>query len=275
VARIRYGTFNLLHGLAVDGTVREVDLRASARAVDADVLALQEVDRGQPRSHKVDQTAVVADELDATWWRFAPAATGAGASYGGALQRGRTTGSRPGDKPSIPAHPLAEPPDPAYGIALVSRLPVLRWYARSFAAAPVWLPLHVVGRRGLVPVSDHPRVALAAVVVGPDGPFTVTSTHLSFVPGWNVRQLRAIASWMRTMPAPRFILGDLNLPGALPRTVTRWRQLARVRTYPSWRPRVQWDHVLADGIGPGSVQAVTAQRLAVSDHAALTVDLDW
>jgi endonuclease/exonuclease/phosphatase family metal-dependent hydrolase len=126
-----------------------------------------------------------------------------------------------------------------------------------------------------VPVNDHPRIALAAVVVGPDGPFTVVSTHLSFVPGWNVRQLRAIVGWMKTMPAPRLILGDLNLPGVVPRSVSRWRQLARIRTYPSWRPRVQWDHILADGIEPESVHAVIARRLPISDHAGLTVDLEW
>ena len=65
MARLRFGTLNLLHGLAVDtGQVLESDLRAAAAAVDADVLGLQEVDRGQPRSGKADQAGVVADELD-------------------------------------------------------------------------------------------------------------------------------------------------------------------------------------------------------------------
>jgi len=113
------------------------------------------------------------------------------------------------------------------------------------------------------------------VLVGPDGPFTVVAAHLSFVPGWNVRQLRAIVRWLATMPAPRFLLGDLNIPGTLPGGITRWEQLARVPTYPSWRPRVQWDHILADGAGRGDVCAVTARRLPVSDHAALIVDVAW
>jgi endonuclease/exonuclease/phosphatase family metal-dependent hydrolase len=258
VARLRFGTFNLLHGLAVDsGAVRDADLQDAARILDADVLALQEVDRGQPRSHKSDQAAVVAAELATPWWRFAPAVLGVPGLDG------------------TPADPLTDHPGPAYGIALLSRLPVLSWHARSFAAAPIRLPLHEAGQRGLVPVNDHPRVALAAVIVGPDGPFTVVATHLSFVPGWNVRQLRAIVRWTRTMPGPRLILGDLNLPGGVPRALSRWRQLARVRTYPSWRPRVQWDHILADGLAPGAVRTVTAHRLPVSDHAGLTVDVEW
>jgi endonuclease/exonuclease/phosphatase family metal-dependent hydrolase len=38
---------------------------------------------------------------------------------------------------------------------------------------------------------------------------------------------------------------------------------------------VQWDHVLADGFGTGTVQTVTTHRLAISDHMALTVDVEW
>lgn len=256
--QLRFGTFNVLHGLSVTtGAIRRDDLLACAAGLDTDVLALQEVDRGQPRSHKVDQAGAIADALAAPWWRFAPAIDGV-----------------PGRRPA-PADPLSDPPGPAHGIALVSRLPVLRWYARRFPAAPIPMPLHVALRPGLTVVPDHQRVALAGVLVGPDGPFTVVATHLSFVPGWNVRQLRAIARWLATMPAPRLLLGDLNIPGSLPGTIAQCAQLARVPTYPSWRPCVQWDHVLADGAGRGDVRTVTTQQLPVSDHAALTVDLSW
>jgi len=258
VVTLRFGTVNLLHGLAVDtGQVRESDLRAAAVAVDADVLGLQEVDKGQPRSGKADQAGVVADELDAPWWRFAPALAG--------TPQSRWT----------QADPLGDTAGPAYGIALVSRLRVLRWEAHSFPAAPVKLPLRVAGEHGLTRVSDEPRVALAAVVVGPDGPFTVATAHLSFVPGWNVRQVLTVTRWLATMPPPRLLLGDLNLPGRLPGILTRWAELARAPTYPSWRPRVQWDHILGHGIGTDAVRAVAARRLDVSDHAALTVDVDF
>ena len=160
---------------------------------------------------------------------------------------------------------------PTYGVGLVSRFPVLSFQVRRFGPAPIGLPLLVPGRRGLTLVPDEPRLALAAVIEGPAGPVTVLTAHLSFVPGWNVRQLRAIARWARSMPAPRFLVGDFNLPGAVPRLVTGWTQLARVPTYPSWRPRVQLDHVLADR--PTAVDASQALRLQVSDHCALAVDL--
>jgi len=256
VATLRFGTFNLLHGRSIrTNAVDEADLRSAAAALDVDVLGLQEVDRGQPRSLKTDQAAVVADELAAPWWRFAPALSGTPLNW-------------------ARADPAAESVGSGYGVALVSRLRVLHWDVRGFPAAPVSLPLTVAGRRGLTRVPDQPRVALAAVVVGPDGPFTVATAHLSFVPGWNARQLRAVARWLATMPSPRVLAGDLNLPGRVPATLTGWFDLARAPTFPSWRPRVQWDHILGSGIGPGHVRAATAMRLPVSDHCALVVDIE-
>lgn len=259
MARLAFGTFNLLHGRSpATGTVSESSLREAVRSLDTDVLALQEVDRGQERSHKVDQAAAAADALDAQWWRFAP------------VVHGPVTG-----EPWVTADPLSDPPGPAYGIALVSRLPVLSWRARSFPAAPLRLPLVVPPKPGLHLVPDHPRAALGAVLIGPDGPFTVVATHLSFVPGWNVHQLRAIVRWLATMPAPRLVLGDLNLPGSLPAFISGWRQLARVATFPSRHPRVQLDHILADGLGMAAVRGASVRRTQISDHAALTVDLEW
>jgi hypothetical protein len=47
-----------------------------------------------------------------------------------------------------------------------------------------------VGGRVLF-LPDEPRVLLAAVLDTPEGPVTAATTHLSFVPGWNVRQFAA------------------------------------------------------------------------------------
>jgi endonuclease/exonuclease/phosphatase family metal-dependent hydrolase len=47
-----------------------------------------------------------------------------------------------------------------------------------------------------------------------------------------------------------------------------------VATYPTPRPRVQFDHVLADGLSNEAVMRVAALPLAVSDHCALVVDID-
>ncbi len=130
------------------------------------------------------------------------------------------------------------------------------------------------GRLRLIVVPDEPRVALAAVVDGPHGPFTVVATHLSFVPGFNVRQLRGIVRGVAGLPRPAFLLGDLNLPGGLPARVSGWSSLASARTYPSFGPRVQLDHVLADGAGRHDVHSEHVWTLPVSDHCAIGVDIE-
>lgn len=260
---MRVATFNLLHGRSLaHGGVDVEDLRAAARELDADVVGLQEVDRHQERSGIVDQTAEVAAALGAEHWRFVPAVSGTP----GTVASWTLPGDDDGGDDSATTGPM-------YGVGLVSRLPVRSWAVRRFGPAPVSMPLMVPGRPGLTRVPDEPRAAVAAVLDGPVGPVTVLTAHLSFVPGWNVAQLRALRQWASGFPGPRLLLGDFNLPGAVPRLVTRWTQLARVATYPSWRPRVQFDHVLAEGVGESAVHDVQALRLPVSDHRALVVDL--
>jgi endonuclease/exonuclease/phosphatase family metal-dependent hydrolase len=262
VTQLRLATFNLLHGLSLEhGDVREGDLRSVAKTLDADIVGLQEVDRGQARSYGVDQTAVVADALEAPYARFVPALHGTP----GAQRTWRAASEEDGSIISTPT----------YGVGLVSRWPVLAWHVLRFAPAPVPLPLLMPSkppRLRLTP--DEPRVALLAVVDGPSGPFTVVTAHLSFVPGFNGVQLRRIVRWAGRFPAPRLLAGDLNLPGPVPHVVTRWQRLARVATYPSYRPRVQFDHVLASGVPEGAVRDVRVLTLPVSDHCALSVDVE-
>jgi endonuclease/exonuclease/phosphatase family metal-dependent hydrolase len=158
---------------------------------------------------------------------------------------------------------------------MVSRAPVLNWHALSLPAAPVRSPVYVPTARRFILLRDEPRVALAAELTGPCGPLIVATTHLSFVPGWNARQLRRVVRWLASLGSPCVLLGDMNLPGALPRWVSgsRWRTLARVRTFPAANPSMQIDHALGFGELP-DVVGVAARRLPLSDHRALVVDLE-
>jgi endonuclease/exonuclease/phosphatase family metal-dependent hydrolase len=113
---------------------------------------------------------------------------------------------------------------------------------------------------------------LAATVQTPHGQLTVASTHLSFVPGVNCLQLVRARRWLRTLPGPRVLLGDLNLPAPVLRVLWGSAPLVRVRSYPLSRPLVQVDHVIADGALP-PVQCAAARRMPLSDHAAILVDL--
>src|SRR5439155_16677031 len=103
---------------------------------------------------------------------------------------------------------------------------------------------------------------------------TVACTHLTFVPGWNLRQLRLALRWLAGLPGPRVLLGDLNLPAALTRPVAAaagWRSLGRAATYPGPRPRLQLDHALWHAGHASTVVGVEAPLLEISDHRPFAV----
>jgi endonuclease/exonuclease/phosphatase family metal-dependent hydrolase len=221
------------------------------------VLGLQEIDRNQARSGGVDQTAAVADATGAVAWRFEPALVG----EPGATWRASVDGDDPASA------------EAGYGVGLVSRFPVRRWHVIRLRAAKVRAPVAVPGDRwGVMLLADEPRVALAAEVETPTGPLVVATTHLSFVPGWNVVQLRRVTRALAALGLPCVLLGDLNMPGGLPARATGWRALARVRTFPAAKPSLQIDHALGHGLMP-LVANVGSPELALSDHRALVVDL--
>lgn len=278
---MRLATFNVLHGLPIrdggpapfpGGAAAGEPLARAVASLDADVLALQELDRFQERSGRVDQAAAAAAASGARDWRYASAVHGR--SVPG-------TGWVP--DPAVPGMRVSGPEDadrgegpPSHGIALATRLPVREWRARRLSPSPVGMPLRVPGLAGLRMMADQPRCALAAVLEGARGPFTVVAVHLSFVPGWNVGQLTAVRRWIAGLPRPHLLLGDLNLVGPVPSLTLggSWRALARTRTYPSHRPVVQFDHVLAAGVGRAAVRSVWAPAVPVSDHRPLIVDLE-
>lgn len=82
---MRIVTFNTCHGRAQDGTVDTAALARYCASLDADVLALQEVDVRSRRSGGVDQVAAVADATGLTSY-FGPARRlGLRGRYGNAL----------------------------------------------------------------------------------------------------------------------------------------------------------------------------------------------
>jgi endonuclease/exonuclease/phosphatase family metal-dependent hydrolase len=258
---VRLATFNLLHGRSLDdGRVDERRIVDAIATLDADVLALQEVDRLQTRSGLLDLTTLAARALGAPEHRFAAAVVGT-----------------PGETYRALRHDDDGVDEPNYGIGLVSRYPARSWRVVRLRPAPVRSPVIVPGPRGgLILLRDEPRVILTAVLDTPYGPLTVAATHLSFVPGWNVHQLRTAVRLLRKLPAPRVLLGDLNLPAGPAALVSRWLPLGRLPTFPSPQPRVQLDHVLADPRGGAALPPVVAAdtpRVGFSDHRPLVVTL--
>lgn len=271
---MRIATFNVQHGRGPDGRVDNDRLADAVAALDADVVGLQEVDRGQARSGGADQARLCAEAMGAVDHRFLPALAGP-FRYPGVRRRARR----------------AERPDvPGYGIALLSRYPVRSWHAVLLPPATPW----VWGRVQLG--TDEPRVALAAQIDAPSGPLTVVCTHLSVyrfpdttrmaglarsvighrrgTPGERhaERQVDHLRRRLAALPRPVVLLGDFNLRGSLPAVRTGWHPLASGDTFPRHDPRFQIDHILWDG-GVAPAAEGRAVDTGVSDHRALVVDL--
>jgi endonuclease/exonuclease/phosphatase family metal-dependent hydrolase len=253
---MRFATFNILHGRSLaDGTVDLDRFAACVRALDADVLALQEVDRDQPRSHSADLTAVAASAMGASEHVFVAALSGTpGATW-------------------VAATGHEQPGGAEYGIALLSRYPVESWQSVRMPTIPVRFPLWLREPRKWIVFDEEPRAAAIARVRTPTGPVTVVSTHLSFVPGWNRYQLSRLVRDLRAFPDPVIFMGDLNMAGSKPAQLTGYRALAQAPTFPVQKPTRQLDHILLRGRF-GTAHSGRAVPLDVSDHCALVVDID-
>jgi len=278
-------TFNILHGQRVLGAAQGAspetpadpgDLAVAVRALECDVLGMQEVDSHQPRSGGVDQSLVAAEAMglgaDAQRRRFVPSVVG-------------TPGHRDSFDHAEEEHQMRSDGGPTgedgplYGVALMVRPPVIAWHRTTFPPAKVSLPLLVPARPRpkVISVPDEPRAAVAAVIETERGPMTVATVHLSFVPGYNAWQLRRLHRWLQPLPRPLVLLGDFNLPGSLPGVVTKWASVVDHATYPSFGPRVRFDHILLDGFSDSEVadvrSSVQVHRMMISDHCAVTAEI--
>ena len=192
--------------------------------LSADVVALQELDRGRRRSARVDQPTALAERLGGSLL-FAPT-----------LQRG-------GD----------------YGIGLIARGEVRRH--------------EVVGLSG----TREPRALLVAEVDVDGERWTVGCTHLSRRTGFAQQQLLRVFDALAAHPAPRVLMGDLNL---VPTKVLPWSSAEGYTlvdgppTHSTRRARVtrRIDHVLVHG---ARADRASVHQLPASDHRAVVADLTW
>jgi endonuclease/exonuclease/phosphatase family metal-dependent hydrolase len=251
---MRLATFNILHGRSpVDDRVDVDRFAAAVRSLDADVLALQEVDRNQARSANADLTSVAAQVMGADEHRFVAALSGS---------PGATWMAATGEE---------QPDAAAYGIALVSRVPVLSWEVVRLGSPPTRVPMWFRGSRVPELVRDEPRVSVAARLETPRGPLTVVNTHLSFVGWWGRHQLRTV---MRSVEGtePLVLVGDLNMGLERAQRVTGLSSLVSEATFPAHEPTEQLDHVLVRG-DIGTVEDASVRVMPLSDHRAVTVDV--
>lgn len=210
--------------------------------LNPDVLFLQEVDEYNARSGSISHTGLAATTLEAGNHRFV------------------ATPEAPGN----------------YGIAVISRVPVIEWRELRLPAAPLGQRLTFMEggepRRYYVP--DHSRAALAATLVNG---WTVVNTHCSFVPA--MAQLHALTVWRWARAIARRHGSKLVVGGDLNFSRTAWLRrfgavpLAGSATFPAWEPVRQIDHLLTGSDQAHVPTLQVAARREISDHLPVWSEL--
>lgn len=221
---MRIATYNIRHAsLKGVGAIRDV-----LGGLNADLVGLQEVDHQVARSGGYDQARWLGDALDMDS-RFGPAMH---------LDGG------------------------AYGLALLSRFPILRMRVHP------------------LPSRLEPRIALHCMVELPDGrPWEVVVTHLGLHPQERWEQMREILRlfWRRERT---LLLGDFN-EGSTERPFdllrAHWVDCVqeaggRLFTYPAEKPVIGIDHILRTRDLPPA-QAAWSIDTQASDHLPVAVEL--
>lgn len=252
--------FNVHAG--IDGWGRPFDVVGACRAIDADVLAMEETWTPLEGEGLAEQVAYtlgyeVVDRVLATGRRAGPH-PGAdhrwmrpldwrGSSHAIYLDSERPLGDR-----VVRTERFRTAERGGWGIAVLSRLPVRR-------AEVVDL--------GRLPRDRSQRAALLVEVDVAGRALTVVGTHMSHLsygsPAHFLRLNRLLEE--RLGDGPAVLAGDMNLWGP-PVTAFfwHWRRALRQRTWPAWRPHSQVDHILVRG--PVQVTSAEVLPMSGSDH---------
>jgi endonuclease/exonuclease/phosphatase family metal-dependent hydrolase len=120
-----------------------------------------------------------------------------------------------------------------------------------------------------LPTLRRDRVRRAAIVVDvtvEGHPISVVGTHMSHLHMGSHRHYALLRDLLRTKARPdAVLLGDMNLWGPPVGTLLpEWHRTVRGRTWPTWSPHSQIDHILVRG----SIRHVSGEVLpdAGSDH---------
>jgi endonuclease/exonuclease/phosphatase family metal-dependent hydrolase len=274
---MRITSWNILHGMAIPPAAKGVKPTSLADAgqkiaaeLAPEVIGVQECDFVLKRSENVNQIAEIAASIGASYFAFAPCIIG---TPGETWRKLNDIDQRIITNADSSSH------EGSYGIGIASKVEVLQWHRLDLGNSPIGAPLLIPGDESgpgkvrPIYIRDEPRVALAATLANG---YTVINTHLSFVPGFNFRQLRKLKRWAaeleKATSTVAIIMGDLNLPKNLPVVASQWKSLVAQATYPSWGAKIQFDYIL-------SKAAVSSQHLptvltGVSDHLPLSVEVE-
>ena len=273
---MRITSWNFLHGQSLNPAATP-EIREILGEFKSDVLSLQEVDHHLPRSGERNQSREIAQHLKTEWWGFAPAISG---TPGVKWQKLTTKEQRvltEADSESRSLHDGVENSGQYYGIAIVSKLPVLQWHRLELGRSLIGMPLAVgnaKGRMTFIYVKDEPRVAMAAVL---ENGWIVINTHLSFVPLVNIYQLFKLASWAKKLEsqygAKVLLTGDFNLPWGIPSRLLSFKRATQAKSYPSWKPAISFDYILTHPVNVLNTKEYLHPAIELSDHRPISIDI--
>lgn len=244
---LRVMSYNILHGAGTDGVFDLSRTAAAIRAEHPDVVGLQEVDQTwDVRSNFVDEPAALAKALHMH------------AFFG----------------PIYDLPPLtAGAPDRRYGVAILSRYPIVHAVDHEITRLSTQDPNPVPA---LAPGFPEAVIAVRGALVH------VFDTHLDYRADPSVRQLQ-VADTVRIMRAAggqQVLVGDFNatwdapeLAGLHDILIDSWSATGQSggETYPAEAPDTRIDHVtVTPGIGVGQVAVPVT---LASDHRPVVADL--
>jgi endonuclease/exonuclease/phosphatase family metal-dependent hydrolase len=245
---LRLVTWNILSG----APLREgANLFDAIKKYDADVLAIQEVDYLQERSQNLKTVQEVAKNNDYAYWVYVPSIFG-------------TPGSKYTIATSHQSHIKTEALPTCYGIALLSRIPIISYEILPLKKAPIGLPLIIQTPKGprIMFVPDEPRMAIAATL---ENGSAIVTAHLSFVPPFNTLQLRRIKKWADKFEGNKVFLGDFNW---LVFGKAGLKSLNAKKSYPGWKTKIKFDFILSNEL---SGEELELEYLGVSDHRPIGI----
>ena len=274
--RMRVISWNLLHGQKIPPTNSQdwqAEVVSAAKKVADELqpnfIALQEVDYFQSRSDLTNQTKLVAQSMQLKYWAYLPTLIGTPGEKWRSVKDLKNS--------IITESSIDKNPKASYGIALATNWPIKKLYVKKLGRSIIGMPLLIPKDNGkgvrFIYVKDEPRVALIAEL---ENGYTIATTHLSFVPGVNVFQLNKLSSYLKKLPGLALLTGDLNLPANLPSKLSGFKSLISQATYPSWKPKIQFDYIMlrkSELKSVSSIKPIKSTATGISDHTPIGVEI--
>ncbi len=306
--KLRILSWNILHGEQIppSGKLSAEQWKSNlitssieiSQNLKPDFIGLQEVDLNQRRSANLNQTNLIAETMGLKYWAFIPTLIGTPgerwikvdeknppvissnfstqSSTQSASTQGASTQGASSESPSTEGVSNSNPA--SYGVGFATNQPIKKIHYKYLGRSKVGMPLLIPneGKSGakFIYVQDEPRVALIAEL---ENGLTITTTHLSFAPGVNIYQLGKLTKFLKTIPGKHILTGDLNLPGDLPSKLSSvtggWSSLIKQSTYPSWKPKIQFDYLLAKGDSGVTAKPLPQLKPIISDHIPIGAEI--